>query len=133
MDGEVLRSGYAADYSHLKKDECDREAASHPLPMLVNFPFANEEHRSAGSNHPQRGVRRCGNAERSGNAPAFLEVLNIEAEWRCHEHTGNVDAPDYPMELPETFTEALGELLGPNRSAHAPAIPCGSSHHLKGS
>src|SRR6516164_3778995 len=110
MRAEALPAGHTADYSHLKKHQCDRKAASHPLPMLLNLPFENEDHRDAGSSHPQRGVCRRGDAERSGNAHSLLEVLDIEAEWRCHEHTGNVDAPDHPMQLPETLAKALGEL-----------------------
>src|SRR5271166_973844 len=110
MGVETLPSGHAADHSYLKKDQCDRKAASHPLPVLLNLTFENEDHRSASSNHPQRGVHRGGNTERSWNAHAFLEVLDIEAEGRCHEHTGNVDSPDHPMKLPETLTKAIGEL-----------------------
>jgi hypothetical protein len=48
---------HAADHPHLKKNQCDRKAASHPLPVLLNLPFENEDHRNPGSNHPQRGVQ----------------------------------------------------------------------------
>lgn len=41
---------------------------------------------------------------------AFLEVLDIEAEGSCQEHTGNVDAPDDPVEPAETLTKPVGEL-----------------------
>jgi hypothetical protein len=101
MDVEVLPAGNAADHSYLKEDQRDREAASHPLPMLVNSAFENKDQRNAGSNHPQYGVHRCGDAEGSWIAHAFLEVLDIEAEGCCHEDTGNIDSPDYPMKLPE--------------------------------
>ncbi|MDR3747930.1 MAG: hypothetical protein P4M04_07235 [Acidobacteriota bacterium] len=61
MGIEVLPSGHTADYSYLKKDQCDRKAARHPLPVLLDLTFENEDHRSTGSNHPQRGVHRGGN------------------------------------------------------------------------
>jgi hypothetical protein len=39
MDVEILPSGHTADHSPLKKNQCDRKAASHPLPVLLNPPF----------------------------------------------------------------------------------------------
>ena len=96
---EALPSGHAADHSYLKKDQCDRKAASHPLPVLLNLTFENEDHRNPGSNHPQRGVHRAGNTERSGIAHALLEVLDVKAEWRGHEYTCDIDSADYTMEL----------------------------------
>jgi hypothetical protein len=46
------------------------------------------------------------------NAMPVVTIHNIEAEGSCQEHTRNVDAPDYPMELAETLTKAIGELHG---------------------
>ena len=59
---------------------------------------------------PQRGVGSCSNAERSGIARAFLEVLDVKAEWRCDEHACDIDSADYTMELPKTRPKAVGEL-----------------------
>src|SRR5271157_4179057 len=110
MGVETLPSGHAADHSYLKKDQCDRKAASHPLPVLLNLTFENEDHRSAGSNHPQRGVHRGGNTERSGIAHALLKVLDVKAEWRGQEYTCDIDSADYTMELPKTIAKSVGEL-----------------------
>ena len=44
MDVEVRPTGDTAAYSSLKKDQCDREAAGHPLPVLVDPSFKNEGH-----------------------------------------------------------------------------------------
>src|SRR5271157_2174593 len=78
--------------------------------MLVNLSFQNEDYSNTGSDHPQDGVHRGSNTERSGIAHAFLEVLDIEAEGRCHEHTCNVDSPDHPMKMPKTIAKSVGEL-----------------------
>ena len=102
MGIEVLPAAHTPNHSYLKKDQCDRKAARHPLLMLVNLSFENEHHRNTGSNDPQGGVRSSSNTERSGIAHA-----DIEAEGSCHEHTGNVDSPDDPMELPETLAKAI--------------------------
>src|SRR5271157_6540162 len=110
MDVEILPSAHAADHSHLKKNYCDCEAASHPLPVLLSLPFKNENHGNPGSNHPQRGVRRGGNTERSGIAHALLEVLDVKAEWRGHEYTCDINSADYTMELPKTMAKSVGKL-----------------------
>src|SRR5579863_9129164 len=110
MDVEILPSGHAADHSPLKENQCDRKAASHPLPVLLDLSFENEEHRNSGSNHPQRGVRRGGNTERAGIARALLKVLDIKAEWGGYEYTCDIDSADYPMEPPEALAQAVGEL-----------------------
>jgi hypothetical protein len=80
------------------------------LPVLLNLPFKNEDHRNPSSNHPQRGVHRAGNTERSGIAHALLEVLEVKAEWRGHEYTCDIDSADYTTELPKTIAKSVGEL-----------------------
>jgi len=132
MDVEILPSAHAADDSHLKKNYCDRKAASHPLPMLLNLPFKNEDHRNPGSNHPQRGVRRGSNAERSGIAHALLEVLNVKAEWRRHEYTCDIDSTDYTMEPPETMAKPVGELHRAQQQSARTGNSMGQQPPLKG-
>src|ERR1700730_18427799 len=102
MDVEILPAGHTADHSPLKKNQRDRKAASHPLPVLLNLPLENKDRRNPGSSHPQRGVHCGSNSERSGivHALALLEVLDVKAEWRGHKYTCDVDSADYPMELP---------------------------------
>ena len=53
MGVEIFPSAHAADYSYFKKNQCDRKAASHPLPVLLNLPFKNEDQRNPGSNYPR--------------------------------------------------------------------------------
>jgi len=110
MDIKIFPSGHAADYSPLKKNQCDRKAASHPLPVLLHLSLKNEDHRNPGSNHPQGGVHGCSDAERSRIAHTLLEVLDVKAEWRSHEYTCDIDSADYTVELPETIAESVGEL-----------------------
>jgi Phage integrase family len=110
MDVKSLPSAHTTDYSHLKKNECDGKAASHPLPVLLNLSFEDEDQRNCGRNHPQSGVHRCSNTERSGSAPALLEKLDVEAEWRGHKYTRDIDSADYPMEPPEPIANSVGEL-----------------------
>ena len=107
MDVEILPSAHAADHSHLKKNYCDRKAASHPLPVFLNPPFKNEDHRNRGRNHPQRGVRSGGNTERSRIAHALLEVLDVKAKRRGHEYTCDIDSADYTVEFPETIAKSV--------------------------
>ena len=97
MDVETVESGHTTDHSYLKKDYCDRKAAGHPLPVLLNLSPKNENQRNPGSNHPQGSVHGCGNAKRSGIPEPFFKMLNVNAEWRRHEHTSEIDSADYPM------------------------------------
>jgi hypothetical protein len=76
MGVETLPSAHPADHSHLKKNQRDCKASSHPLPMLVNLPFENEDHRNTGSNHPQRGVRSCGDTLLQTAIPYETGTLN---------------------------------------------------------
>jgi len=110
MDVEILPSAHAADHSHLKKNYCDRKAAGHPLPVFLNLPFKNENQGNPGSSHPQNRIRSGSNTERSGIAHALLEVLDVEAEWRRHEYTCDIDSAEYPMEPPEAVAKPVGEL-----------------------
>src|SRR5260370_21021899 len=110
MEAEILPSGHTADHSPLEKNQCDRKAASHPLPVLLNLSFENEDQCNPGSNHPQRGVHRGRNPKRSGIAHAFLEVLDVKAEWHGHEHTCDIDSSDYTMALPKTRPKSVRAL-----------------------
>src|SRR5215472_1649841 len=110
MDVETLPSPHTADHPHLEENDRDGKAARHPLTVLANSAFQNEDQRNAGCSHPQRGVHRRGNTEGSGIAHAFLEKLNVKAERRSHEYTCDIDSADYAMELPETVAKPVGEL-----------------------
>ena len=132
LGAKILPSGHATDHSPLKKNQCDRKAASHPLPVLLNLPLKNEDHCNPGSNHPQCGVRRGGNTERSGITHSLLEVLDVKAEWRGHEYTCDVDSADYTMEPPETIANPVCELHWAQQQSARTGDSMGQQPPLKG-
>jgi len=107
---ESVPSGHTADHPPLKKNRRDRKAASHPLPMLLNLAFENEDQRNSGGHHPHRGVHRGGNTKRAGITGALLKILDVKAEWRRYEYTCDIESADYTEELPETIAKPVGEL-----------------------
>src|SRR5271157_2784418 len=110
VDVEILAAAHTTDHPHLEKNDRDRKAARHPLAVLLNPAFENEDECNPGCGHPQRGVHGCSNTERSGIAHALFEVLNVYAEWRCHEYSCHIDSAHHPMELPEARSKPVGEL-----------------------
>src|SRR6516162_9084471 len=110
MGVEVLPAPQTADRPHFKKNQCDRKAARHPLPVLLDFSFENEDQRNRGRRHPQCGVGCRSDTERAGIAHPLLEVLDIKAEWRCDEHTRDIDSADYTVEPLETVAKPVEEL-----------------------
>jgi hypothetical protein len=100
--------------------------------VLLNLPLKNEDDRNPGSSHPQRGVCRGGNTERSGIAHALLEVLDVKAEWRGHEHTRDIDSTDYTMEPPKAIAKSIGKLHRAEQQSARAGDSMGQQPPLKG-
>ena len=107
---EILPSSYASDHSPFKEHQRDSKAAGHPLPVLLDLPFADESQRNCGCPHQQDSIDNRSHSERSRIAQAFLKVLDIDAERRSDEHARDVDASEYTMEFSIAQSKPLGEL-----------------------
>lgn len=47
MGVKIVPAGQTADHTPLKKHQCDREAAGHPLPGLLDLSFQNKNQPAA--------------------------------------------------------------------------------------
>ena len=54
--GNHFPASDACDRAHLEKDECNGEAAHHPLAMSLNFSREDKSKSDARRGHPQHGV-----------------------------------------------------------------------------
>jgi len=132
MGVKIVPAGQTADHTPLKKHQCDREAAGHPLPGLLDLSFQNKNQRGGSGPHQQDGIDSRSHRKGTRIAQALLEVLDIDAQRRGDKNARNVNSSQHTMEFPEAQMEPIRELERPQQKRTGAGYPMRQQPPLKG-
>lgn len=129
---QLVPPGHATDEAHFQKNQSDREAASHPLTMLVDLAHKNEGHGNGDSCRPEKSVGGRCDAKGSSASHSPFKVLNIKSEGSSDEHADDLESSDNPMEPCEALAQAIRKLNWPQEQSACSSKSMKQQPPLKG-
>src|ERR1700747_3854038 len=85
--------------------------------MLLDFSIQDEVDGDRGSEHPDSGISERGETKGTCATHALFVILDVKAERRADEDSGDIEAADHTMKFCKTLSQSIGELHRPEQES----------------